>query len=447
MFSYNNKNLITNEDNKITTKPLYCYEPPTYQGSNPEYIVRRANGSLLSLKEYQRIILPRFNKTFPPSDPDKRTLRQQKRMDDNEVLEIITELNKAGYKTVAIPKTLYDLFYIYYSITEKIERNKQQNQTNSEHEISSNVLHVNDEDIYKTFKKRDQNPLQQKHDLALNNNIITFLQDQQVNLHKICWNDIKKITTVLLNGLMNSLKKKKDYSSFSELSYRIIKILQDQSKYMLFKKTLMNALAHEFYLDPAYYTIYRTATPERNHVYHDEELYSISFGHSVLAALEYDGPSGSVLGILMHRCETLPVFACDVKKSDYQNPKTLTSNLLFIPPAKRINRMTIEGEFGHARGKVLVSEERYISGICGEASTKLTNKDISHPILIKPGFFQNKEDFKNQSDAFLDQNLLHLKSKRHLTNDHLTNQDPAQKRLCEEPRRLRSHREQGYRLK
>lgn len=388
-----------------------------YRGSNPEYIAFHPNGQLLSFLEYRTVVLPRLKSIFPPVNPGNVTVGHEG--SHSELQEITASLNKSKFTICAIPKTLYDLFYLYFFFADAY---------NKRHPLECVAIrnfYVDEEDIYNKFNKREEDIHQKKIDWLLNNKIIALFKEKNILPNELYWKDIKKMAIFILKSIVLYNAK---FTNAWYLTY-ILDRLKLPGKFEQFKKIILDSLSHEFYLDPDFYTLYRTSTPERNRVVHyGETPYSLSLGHSPLAALEYDGTSGSVLGIFLYK-ET-PIFTLDIKKSDYLNPSSMASNLLFIPPARRTMRMAIHGEFGHARGKVLADGSKYIDGIAGTARATLSQKSGGHPVLIQQGFFKDKKEFKQQANEFFSKNLTLLKSKRPRESDQIVEPCLMQKRLC-----------------
>lgn len=452
---------MLNRDPIADAKSIIDFDTATYRGANPEYIVYKGSGEPLSFTEYQENVLPIINQSFPEITPEL-TNPCQAELDNNEALCIKTMLEKKGYHVLVIPKVLYDLMYVYFryhelyehhspylkkyyearintdikyviaekekhvtpidnwlgsatetpKVQEKVLSQDQFAEFLKEEKVSLQVpiLNVSFEGVFKDYQNRENNLLYQKAEYSFNNQVLQYFKEMRINL-KVSPLYLRELTIndmlTMANDIFEKLYKKNDdkFMSVDRDAFNLKRRLLDPSMKDVVKKIILEVLLHEFSLDPAYYTLYRTKQFKRNSL-----IESISFGQSVLSGIEYDNLSGSPLTIKLQNPER-HVYYLDVKKSDYHNPKTAASNLLFIPPARRINRTIGTGEFWHVRSKFPIDPKTTIDGIYGfsyEIRRGLENKP--HPLKMDGRKIKNEADYKKYLAPYIERNLLELPS-------------------------------------
>lgn len=440
-------------------KPAIDYTAMRYRGANPDYIVYKELGESLSFEEYQENVLPIINLSFPEVNPGLKH-RHQEKLDKNEALYIEKRLQKKGYKVLIIPKVLYDLFYVYFRYKELVEHHgpylkgldpcdhskenhkklraiaKHVSPTeywlktggdtitmdiyqgikfikpdqfseylkNEKISMQAPILQVAFDKIFQDYQDRENDIFYLKSEFVLNKKILAYFQRMRI---KQPFNviDLKRIA----EDISNKLYKVRDLFSDTYFGAEIDlldKTFLYPSNKINFEKIILKTLLHEFALDPAYYTLYRTKESRSNSF-----SGSLSFGQSVFSGIEYDSKSGSPLTIKLQHPER-HLYYFDVKKSDFHNPHSICSNLFLIPPARRINRTIATGEVWHARTKIPFNQT--ISGFSSlyVNYSKLIGKffDKPHPLKIDTSIIRNEQDYKKIVSPFIEKNLLVLPS-------------------------------------
>lgn len=413
-----------------------------YRGSNPEYLVCRDNGQTVQLDEYREKVLPILRKAFPRIDyqPSGQELDE---LDAHEWRVIGRNLQDAGYRSIPIPKTLYDLFYLLFHFqaiskrAEEVEGDQDQKkeyiqalyisrggvgdffdggpyqapnyvdcvleeQSDSLEKLRRQNFSVcmlqlkpKIHEVVERFKANEEHNYYTATQCLLNNCIIKYLKDANLDFATASWEQVQQV-------IANIFKTMRGYSKAGAGGSPSIFWYFNNADIPRAQELVSAAIKHEFQQDPAYYTIYRaTKSPSTPSIFSNKKPESLSFGASVLAGFQFDQSSGCsfVLGV-----NGRAVYAVDLLKREHRSPATQTAHLLSIPPARGMNRISGAGEFYHPRTKVYFENSDMTEKVEGidfyNGSTPTAEIAVSH-LRADPDEYQTRQDFTDQVNRFL----------------------------------------------
>lgn len=393
---------MNQNSNFIYDNDLYELANKTrYNLSNCSYIVFSINGTpsgyperniknKITFDQYINDIIPILDMRFPRFDNHDYNEDILRDLDENEAYVIRNQILSKGYDCIMIPKTLYDLLYIYFRLVERMNydgpliRNKQSNKTIKTQILEDDVAWNLCRDKLKfyvpplqffsgsspdgIYSHREQNVDYRRCLYSLNNNILDFLlsldktceiKSDHMNIHNTLeWNVIESIVNYILENVkeLRSEYKDIDFGCFDMFNYNFFRFFHNRCK-----KVVINALLNEYTCQPNIYSIYRSLESEKDDAQDDDgNPISLAFGDTVLQGIIYDGTSGSVLGWYNGHNQ---INCFNIKKSSYCQKKD-SHTFLYIPPCRDINRTTEVGEFGHIRSKILkksiLNDDKYL---------------------------------------------------------------------------------------
>lgn len=397
-------------------------------------------GHPCTFEEYQNKAIPLTSQRFPRPREHYIDPIVLEKLQENETEIIEKEIKNENLIPVKIPKTLYDLFYWRFHMEDRLTAVAKKEALNKIQTIAQNKIEKakTTNDLYSYLKpkryvylplagelkiachapkidfklehgkqpygqvienlymKQEGEEKYQKVSWHLNERIIAYLKAQSIDPIHLDWENMRKITL----SLLDEIDQRYDHSVLLNRKEETFGKIADFSRVYYknkdrIKSFILGAVWHEYQAPPNVYTIYRGAVVNKDDL-ESSEPFSFSFGHSPFGGIQYDGASGSPISYAQK-----DLFAVDINIGDYEKGLE-SSRMVFIPPARGINRIVECGEVGHVRSKVKRMKDSplrgfTVGGFLGVPAKDLeflnipaeTEKEVKQHIKVSRAFFRN----------------------------------------------------------
>jgi hypothetical protein len=407
-----------------------------YQGSNPEYIIFKADGSSISEAEYLEQAYPILRLQFPRTSYVESALSDEEiaQLEEDEIGFISTKLSEKGFATLVIPKTLYDLFYHSHR-AQYIRDLMQELQTSEDIQTGKKV-----KEAYNLFNWRintlwsklvDQTTIDQavenayqskyqlkKLDFKINQYITTHLHSSLTKnkCSKITWKTVQESFKFLSEAFTSHSSKAlrnqfyaliPKYEGGNQYFENELDSLLDVSGTAIHRgilpcSTVLEKTLWDEYTQPAnIYTVYRGGSLERDGILtSSDKWHSLSFGQSWFSSSEVDYSGAGATPINYVWSDSDP-WGVHIDTRSYRIERATHTAPVIMGPAQRCARYRIKGEHTHGRSCVLSPNTTGLQGQGAKAAYLLLNSDVfpdtkSYTTIMEDYFLTHAQSYPKE---------------------------------------------------